>query len=109
MAKHEFGIMQIAPVTGQRFDDYEPEKYDCISIPDDDMEPLLKELSDIMCFWHTVDTPGKGLAYYGITLIPPFSMKEMLSVVEKSSNLAPLTGLLKTALSENKYMIHFGI
>jgi len=34
MAKHEFGVMESAPVSGKRYDDYEPQKYNCISVDD---------------------------------------------------------------------------
>ena len=34
MPKHEFGIMQTDPKPTQVFDDYEPEKYNCLSIDD---------------------------------------------------------------------------
>ena len=34
MSKHEFGIMESAPISGQRYDKYEPKKYNCISIDD---------------------------------------------------------------------------
>ena len=30
MANHEFGIMQNQPMNKERFDEYEPNKYDCI-------------------------------------------------------------------------------
>ncbi len=32
MAKHEFGIMQTSPKAGRRYDNYEPQKYNCISV-----------------------------------------------------------------------------
>ena len=38
MAKHEFGIMESAPVSGKRYDEYEPKKYNCISVDDDYIE-----------------------------------------------------------------------
>ena len=30
MAKHEFGVMQNEPEHGKWYDEYEPEKYNCI-------------------------------------------------------------------------------
>lgn len=30
MAKHEFGVMQNEPERGKWYDEYEPEKYNCI-------------------------------------------------------------------------------
>ncbi len=35
LAKHEFGIIQNAPKQGKRYDGYEPQKYNCISVNDD--------------------------------------------------------------------------
>ena len=78
MAKHEFGIMRTAPRAHERYDLYEPDKYRCISVPDETVEPLLERLSAVECFWHTLQHPGKGLAYAGITLIPPASLAELL-------------------------------
>lgn len=109
MAKHEFGMMQTPPVSGQRYDEYEPEKYDCISVEDEDLVPLLETLSDVPFFWHTVDMQRKGLAYCGITLIPPSSITKMLPIIERFSAVAPLTALLKRAAVDNKFVIHFGI
>ena len=40
MATHEFGLLPEAPVPGRRYDDYEPEKYHCISVDDVWIEPL---------------------------------------------------------------------
>ena len=40
MAKHEFGIMESAPVSGKRYDEYEPKKYNCISVDDDYIEGI---------------------------------------------------------------------
>ena len=44
MPRHEFGIMQSEPIKGERFDEYEPEKYDCITIDDVFIEPLLYDV-----------------------------------------------------------------
>ncbi len=41
MAKHEFGIMQDAPQKGVRYDEYEPWKYNCISVNDDHLEDIV--------------------------------------------------------------------
>ncbi|MDY5399250.1 MAG: hypothetical protein SPG31_00130 [Eubacterium coprostanoligenes] len=54
MAKHEFGIMDIAPTLKQEYNKYEPEKYHCISVEDEYIESLLKELSVIPCYWHSL-------------------------------------------------------
>ena len=43
MAKHEFGIMMDAPQPGKRYDEYEPWKYDCISVDDDYVEGIAEK------------------------------------------------------------------
>ena len=109
MAKHEFGIMQEAPKKGRRYDKYEPQKYNCISVNDDYLEPVVAQLDDIDFFWHTTDVPGKGIAYTGITLIPPASMPEFRAVIENIRELSELKTLLQKAWWDNKWVIHYGI
>lgn len=109
MAKHEFGLMETDPVPGVRYDEYEPQKYNCISIDDDYLESLLPELAEFVFFWHTLDRPEKGLAYYGITLIPPSSMGDVLAVLGDLEFFVPLRELLTKAKAEGRFIIHFGI
>lgn len=109
MPRHEFGIMQSEPIKGIRFDKYEPEKYNCITIDDDFIEPILSELSDIDFYWHTVDILGKGLANWGITLVPPKSLDSIIDIIINIAELSLLMELLLKAKVENKYVIHFGI
>ena len=81
MANHEFGIMQNQPMNKERFDEYEPNKYDCIVVDDNFIEPILIDLQKLDCYWHTLQNPGKGLAYCGITLIPPESMDILIKIL----------------------------
>lgn len=109
MPRHEFGIMQKSPISGERYDNYDPEKYCCISVDDDDIEPLLTKLQAVKCYWHTLDRPEFGLAYYGVTLIPPQSMEAMMKIMWQNRNLSELLSLLSEAQSANKFIIHFGL
>jgi hypothetical protein len=109
MPRHEFGILQSEPIKGIRFDNYEPEKYNCIPVDDDFIEPILSELADIDFYWHTVDIPGKGLAYWGITLLPPKSLDSVIDIIINITELSLLMELLLKAKDENNYVIHFGI
>ena len=109
MPVHEFGIMQESPQRGIRYDAYEPERFQCISVDDADILPLLKKLNAVKCFWHTPDRPECGLAYYGITLIPPESLDAVMEIVWGNQKLSALLALLTKAQKENKYVIHFGI
>ena len=111
MAKHDFGIMQNEPMNNERFDVFEPEKYHCIEIHDDLIEDILTDLENVPCYWHTLQVPGKGLAYCGTTLIPPQSLELFMQIL--SSQHQPeyndLISLANQAKQENKYIIHFGI
>ena len=109
MATHEFRIMPEAPVSVKRYDKYEPQKYSCISIEDEYIEHIAVELQSVDFYWHTLSVKGKGLAYWGITLIPPSSLKDFIKIIEKDPVLSELTELLEKALDENKWVIHFGI
>ena len=52
---------------------------------------------------------GKGLAYCGVTLVPPCSLKAFIDVVADNSELSELKKLLEKALSNNKWVIHYGL
>ena len=109
MAKHEFGIMQNAPEKGKRYDEYEPQKYNCISVDDDYLEDIISEFDDIDFYWHTLDVKGKGIAYCGVTLIPPESIQAFADVISPIPELTTLQTLCTHALKENKWIIHFGL
>lgn len=109
MSRHEFGIMDVVPKNTENFEKYEPQKFHCISVHDDYIEPLLEEFSKIQCYWHSLSKREKGLAYCGISLIPPESMQEFISAIEKQICLTELKNLLEKARQENKFVIHFGI
>lgn len=109
MPKHEFGIMGLTPVRGRRFDKYEPGKFNCISVDDAYILPLLEQLSETQFYWHTLDVTGNGLAYYGITLISPKSAEAMLNVTADKCELIELSTLLEEAIERNCFVIHFGV
>ena len=109
MAKHEFGITMDAPRQGKRYDEYEPWKYACISVDDAYLEGVVERLTSIDFYWHTLSVKGKGLAYCGVTLVPPCSLKAFIDVVADNSELSELKKLLEKALSNNKWVIHYGL
>ena len=109
MAKHEFGIMPKDPQKGHRFDDNEPDKYDCISVDDKLVELIDRECMVFDSFCHMIDLPMKGLNYCGVTLIPPTSLDKFISVVSGYEELAELKQLLVKALDNSSFVIHFGI
>ena len=109
LAKHAFGIMENAPRPRKRYDEYKPQRYDCIFVDDDYVEKIAASLRHIDFYWHTLDMPAKGIAYTGITLIPPTSIQAFTAVLQDITELNALHDLLQTALVENKWVIHFGL
>ena len=111
MAKHEFGIFETEPEQDKRYDEYCPEKYGCIAIHDDYIEPLLRELSVLETYIHTLSRPGNGLVYYGITLIPPSSLPEFKKIIDLTgrTELQTLSKKIEEAVQRHKFMIHYGI
>lgn len=67
---HEFGI--IDTLTAAVFEDYTPEKYECISVKDDHIQALLQPLLLVKTYFHSLDCPDFGLAYYGTTILLTF-------------------------------------
>lgn len=111
----EFGIIDIIDET-KEYTDFEPEKYDCVSVDDDIyINDWWEELSKIDTCFFSVCNPQKGLNRWGITLIPPGSLESFLKIVEndprirEDCNLYSLSLKIRTAIKENKYMIHFGV
>ncbi|MBQ2667057.1 MAG: hypothetical protein IJF56_00345 [Clostridia bacterium] len=103
---HEFGVMSTDPEPGERYDEYEPQKYGCIAVDDALVEQFGDAvLRDLPCYWHTLDRPEHGLAYCGITLIPPASLPVLLEAAE----IDPLRELIRTAMAEDKFIIHYGL
>ncbi|MCM1132167.1 MAG: hypothetical protein NC340_01715 [Ruminococcus flavefaciens] len=109
MPFHDFGIMNKPPKAHRRYDSYRPQKYGCISVNDDYIMPLCEELALLKTYWHTLDRAESGLAYYGITLIPPESLDGFIDLIYTNPDLSELTALLIKAKESDSYVIHFGI
>ena len=73
------------------------------------MVKILANLSNIDFYWHTLDVPAKGIAYTGITLVPPTSLQAFMAAIKDIAELNVLKDLLEKALAENKWVIHFGL
>ena len=109
MAKYEFGIMEKPPVKGKRYDEYEPKKYPrLIYVYDDDLDPFLSIMNGEV-YWHTLDVRADVIAMVGINLIPPHTCLEFADIITDSPALSELEKLLRTAHSEEKFVILFGL
>lgn len=109
MAVHEFGIMEIPPAGGERYDTYEPKKYGCISVDDEYIEPIVPKTHDIKMYWHSLDMSGGGLDYCGITLIPPEASERLIEIIDGIPQLSELKMLLAEAADKDKFVIHYGL
>ena len=109
MSKHEFGIMINPPETGRRYVEYEPEVYNCISVDDRMILPIVTKLSIIKTYWISLNNAEYGLNYYGVTLIPPESSRTFAELVSGNRSLSQLTELLLEASRNDKFVIHYGI
>ncbi|WIY58897.1 short-chain dehydrogenase [Bacillus arachidis] len=111
---HEFGI--INDINNQKtYKSYTPDVHNCICVNDDIISNLLKSLSTMKTYFHSLKRSEYGLAYSGITIIPPESLSQFLDVIishkgmKQSADLNELAKKIIQAKEENKYMIHFGI
>ena len=118
MAKHDFGIIERFE-EDKWYSDYEPEKYNCISVSDELIDEViikhLQELGHLKTYFHIKKHPGLGLDYCGTTIIPPSSLKEFKKIIMsankqfKSNELDKLIKKINIAIQENKHVIHYGI
>ncbi len=114
MPVHEFGIIDNVDIE-KNYIHYQPLKYNCISVDDDIIYSLNENLSIMKTYFHSLERQELGLAYWGITIIPPESLSLFYDVVtssrffKKSVDLNELATKIIQAKEEKKYIIHFGI
>lgn len=88
MAKHDFGILDQFE-ENKWYQEYEPEKYNCVSVDMDVMDEVfsmyLEEMRQIKAFACISTQPICGLEESGITLIPPYSLKSFCDVITKAN------------------------
>lgn len=111
---HEFGILDDLDKQ-KNYIHYEPHKYNCICVDDDIILSLHKHLSTMKTYFHSFSRSEFGLAYCGITIIPPESLSLFYVIVtsseyfKKSVELNELASKITQAIEEKKYIIHFGV
>ncbi len=115
MIKTEFGIIDNFDVT-KNYSSYEPEKYHCVYIDDDQyIDDWWERLALMKTYFHCFSRPEFGLARWGVTLIPPESLPAFQDIVvsdariNKDKQLVLLAQMIQKAIEEKKYMIHFGV
>ncbi|SKC73428.1 hypothetical protein [Maledivibacter halophilus] len=111
----EFGIIDNFDKNKDYSSEYEPQKYNCIAIDDDIIDGWWNELVLIKTYFHNYNRPEYALARWGVTLIPPESLDAFYNIITNdnrsrdSKELANLMALIRKAIRENKYVIHYGV
>lgn len=110
----EFGIINKFDKS-KDYSSYDARKYKCIHIPDFIINKWWNDLVLVKTYFHCYDNPGYALARWGVTLIPPESLENFYEIVAKdkrsksSVELIALLQLIRKAINENKYIIHYGV
>ena len=68
-----------------------------------------EKLTELPVYWHTLDQPGRGLAYCDVTLIPPGSIPAILAALDVAEEWTSLGGLLEEAKTQGRFVIHYGL
>ena len=113
-AVHEFGIIMSLD-KNKDYGYYNPEAYNCVDIDDDAMYGWAKRIETMKSYFHCFNRPAAGLAWCGVTLIPPESLDLFHDIVAKNTSIGfieqvpPLLDIISKAKKDNKFIIHFGI
>lgn len=118
MIKAEFGMID-AFDERKDYSGYHPERYHCLAIDDDIYVNDWWEALSCIDTLHVYDKgslhPQKALARWGITVIPPSSLPALLEIViadkryHGDKRLVALADLIRQAIDQKKYMIHYGV
>jgi len=114
----EFGIIDNFDAHGD-YTKYTPEKYHCVVIDDDlylnDWWLALSQINAFNVSSNRILQPQKSLSRWGITIIPPESLPSFLEIVVSDKryatdkSLVALAEIIRKAIEDEKYMIHYGI
>jgi len=110
----EFGIIENFD-REKDYSEYEPQKYNCVSIDDDALNNWWARLEGMKSYFHTYSRPEKALARWGVTLIPPESLDLFHAIVkddtqpEYHEQAAAVLSVIKEAKRDGKFVIHFGV
>lgn len=114
MPQTEFGILESVEY-GRDYNDYEPEKYGCVAISDSYLDGWWARLAQMQTYFHNTNRPATALARYGVTLLAPQALPQLLAIVEQEAQctadpqLTLLADKIREAIARQKFMIHFGV
>lgn len=90
-------------------------QYHCVSVPDgivSDWIPLANNIPTYLC---SLSRKNMGIDHYGVTIIPPKSVKMLFDIVRsymdttKNESVEKLVKLLNIAFEKRQYVICYGI
>ena len=90
-------------------------KYHCVSVPDDFVNEWIPSADNIPTYFCSLGRKHIGIDHYGVTLIPPESVKMLYDIVcpyadaARDESVRKLAGLLGAALDKRQYVICYGI
>lgn len=97
------------------------EKFNCVPISDDIVNELIRFTRGIPTYFGSADRAGDGIDHWGITLIPPESVKRLIDVIEENretiaagnedeaKDIDVMLTKLRKAYDTGKYAICYGI
>lgn len=108
---HEFGIIDKFSKRLKKFEKYQPEKYNCISIDEDYIFSIAEKINDISMINPSLNEECYGLCYYGVTIIPESSLEKFKNILvsENNDSYKQLIFLVNRAITEHKNIIHYGV
>lgn len=106
MIKIQFGIIEHF-----EYDDYVSDEAMQPVYIDDDLyiNDWWERLTTMKTFHQNLKNPGFGLDRWGITIIPPASLRTLQDIVLSDKRIHKDPHLVEFAITENKYMIHYGV
>lgn len=117
LANYRFGILDKI-MYNVNFLYSDPEDYNCIFVYDIYIDEMTQNYSQdfkkMKSYSYSTSNQGWGLDIFGITLIPPESLKIFSDIVTKANNhcknqeLELLINMISEATSKDKYLIHYG-
>ena len=107
----EFGILEQVDPEKDYGGEYTPHAYGCIAVCDDSLEGWYPRCEQMETYFHTLRRPAHGFARYGVTLIPPRSLPLLLELARsaKGEGAELLVETVRRAMTEGKYVIHYGV
>ncbi len=115
MAVHEFCLLAQVDPRQDYAALYQGPGHCPVTVADDWVEANLARFQLLPTYFHSLDQPGLGLCYVGVTLIPPASLGALEEICltaapsQYQEQVAALVTLIRQGREQGCYLLHFGI